>query len=511
MKIHGTAPPPQAHLDPRSLARRNEFQSAHGRHYDVAIIGAGISGSRTFHELRRHGHRVLLIDRGDFACGTTQASGMMVWGGLLYLKDLDFSTVRKLSRARDSLIEQLPDQVRTECLRYLPGKKSLRNRHIVHAGMMLYWLIGSLKRRFPQFQPDFPELVILAKNHFRGSLSFEEAVLKTSDCRFSLEWILPFLDSHGTALNHCASSAITFDAGTRTWRLDLLDRLHGHEATATVRFIVNAAGVWTDHVNNSLGIESPYRHELSKGVYLSIRRPKALHKILIFDTGENGDTLTLSPWGPVALCGPTETRVTQIHEGFQPTPDDVRSLLKSVNTNLKHRCEAEDIVSLRCGIRPLAVNRGFSKIVHPLELSRRHLVHHDRSRNAIAIYGGKLTSCGDMAEQVRSLLQPELPRRQPTSPRVLESPAMEAFPGIASPVHGAAWCRDHEHCHTLQDYLRRRTNIAQWIPRGGLGKHSEHLEALRAIAQVFSSEPKVDLADYQALVSERHDAILSKI
>ena len=63
---------------------------------------------------------------------------------------------------------------------------------------------------------------------------------------------------------------------------------------------------------------------------------------------------------------------------------------------------------MRCGIRPLAVRRGFSKKAYPLELSRKHLIHGDRARQVVAVYGGKLTSCGLLAGQVRTLLAPYL-------------------------------------------------------------------------------------------------------
>ena len=178
---------------PESVGERRgrSFRAVDGEQYDVAIIGAGISGARIFHELCRCGYRVLLLDRGDFAGGTSQTSGMMIWGGLLYLKDFDLPTVIKLCRARDQLIEQMPGKVRTESIRYLPGHRGLRNRHVVRAGMMLYWLLGSWERRFPGSEAIFAGQELLKAGRFRDLLIFEEAVLKMSDSRFAIEWIFP--------------------------------------------------------------------------------------------------------------------------------------------------------------------------------------------------------------------------------------------------------------------------------------------------------------------------------
>ena len=439
---------------------------------------------------------------------------MMIWGGILYLKDFHLRTVLKLCRARDQLIEQMPEKVAPLSLRYLPGKESLRNRHVVRMGMMLYWLLGSFQRRFPGCEAAFAEWQMLKAGRFRPSLTFEEAMLKVSDCRFTLEWILPFIAPRTTALNHCATENARFDPSSGDWRLELRDRLGGHEAAVTAHFIVNSAGVWTDSLNNQLGIESPYRHELSKGVYVSFRRPESLHQILVFDTGENADTLTFVPWGPVAMWGPTETPVAEIGQAFSVSPEDIRSLLLLANRNLHTRYGVEDIVSMRCGIRPLAVRRGFSKAAYPLELSRKHLIHHDHSRHAVVVYGGKLTSCGLMAEQVRCLLAGHLRPGPAALPTPLGSPRGERFPGLNEPVPSAEWCRDREHCYTLEDYLRRRTNIAQWVPRAGLGIHSENLEALRKIARVFCrNEAAVDdaITAYQQDVRDRHDDVLAAV
>jgi glycerol-3-phosphate dehydrogenase len=215
------------------------------------------------------------------------------------------------------------------------------------------------------------------------------------------------------------------------------------------------------------------------------------------------------------MFGPTETRVTELDEGFTVAPEDVRSLLRLANQNLGAEYRAEDIVSLRCGVRSLAVRRSFSKVVHPLELSRKHLIHQDRTRQVVAVYGGKLTSGGMLAEAVLARLAPHLPKPAAvTQSNGSAAGPLEHFPGMAEPVPAAAWCRDHEHCHTLDDYLRRRTNIAQWLPCGGLGAKSENLSALRRLAGTFhltDADAEQAVITYQNQVRDRHDAILAAI
>jgi glycerol-3-phosphate dehydrogenase len=119
-----------------------------------------------------------------------------------------------------------------------------------------------------------------------------------------------------------------------------------------------------------------------------------------------------------------------------------------------------------------------------------------------------------MADEVRARLSPHLPPAQPSPPPSLKPPPTELFPGLSESVPSAAWCREREHCHTLEDYLRRRTNIDQWIPRGGLGVRSQNTETLRQIARVFCrNEAAVDetIAACQRRVREQHDDILAAV
>ena len=99
--------------------------------------------------------------------------------------------------------------------------------------------------------------------------------------------------------------------------------------------LLNCAGVWTDKVNEQFGIQSPYKHVYSKGVFVGYERPDN-HKLpLIFEMGEHGDTLTFIPWGPVSLWGPTETMEKSIENGYSVTPDDIHFLLKHASRNLE--------------------------------------------------------------------------------------------------------------------------------------------------------------------------------
>jgi glycerol-3-phosphate dehydrogenase len=458
--------------------------------FDVAIIGGGINGACLFDRLSRQGARVLLLDRGDFAGGTSQASGMMIWGGLLYLRKLDLRTVCKLSRARDRMIQQMPEEVMPSPYRYIIDHKAGRSRWLAQAALAFYWLLSRGRRTPPCYQRKFDELRFLNHRRQEGSLVFEEGLLRQADSRFVLHWITRNVSVRQTALNHCELEGGAYDPRGRLWTLNLSDGVGGRTLEARARYVVNCAGVWTDAVNRAFHIQTPYRHALSKGVYLGLRRPKALNHPLIFEMGEAGDTLTLTPWGPVALWGPTETAVASIEEGRQVTAEDVEFLLRHYNRNLGEKITRRDIVSLRCGIRPLAVRAGDKADCYPLDLSRRQHVVRDPALPWISTYGGKLTGCIPLAEKVARALRPALPAPRESRERPVLQPLEAAprvcFPGLDETVPSLPWCVENELCCTLEDYLRRRTNLAQWVPRGGLGATGENRPHLLKLAAAQS-------------------------
>lgn len=502
---------------PAPNLRAERLAAARTDVFDAVIIGGGVNGACLYDHLCRHGYRVALLDRGDFACGTSQASAMMVWGGLLYLRCLDFGSVYKFSRARDSMIREMGDLLSPRVFRYCAAPEAILGKYIVLSGLYAYWLIGHFNRRHPTLEGRYPEERLLARNG--GSVTYEEGFLKTSDSRFVLHWITPHGLPRGVALNYCEVDGGAYDAAEKLWRLEAGDRLGTAQFEVRARLVVNCAGVWTDRVNAAFDIRSPYRHAFSKGVFVSFPRP-ADHTIpLIFETGAHGDVITSVPWGPVAMWGPTETAIDYPDHGFVATPEDLRFLLDHRNRCLKDASRMEDIVALRCGVRPLAVKADFRSDVYPLELSRRFRIVADPERPWISTYGGKLTGCTELAAEVarrgRSFLPPP-PAAEPAAPghRPAEVPSTR-FPGLQDPVPDPAWCRAQEFCCTLEDYLRRRTDIAQWVPRGGLGRQDENLPQIRALCLALTDGDKdaadAELGRYRGQVATDFDAVLDAV
>lgn len=428
---------------------------------------------------------------------------MMIWGGLLYLTRLDFNTVYKLSRSRDQLLDHYPQAVHAQYYRYLPLKSGWQMRPLVKAFFDFYRLLGGLRRGPNCLEEGFAEKEFVAMSRYRGSVAYEEAMLTTSDTRFVLDLIRRHDSPASIPLNYVKLEQGEYNSSQRMWHLALRDQFNASESIVRTRLVINAAGAHTDQVNQNFGIKSPFKHSFSKGVFISFARPAEHDSPLIFELGQNRDVLTFIPWGPVSCWGPTETAVHDLHGAGEPTMDDVNFLLEQANHSFKNSVSPQAIISYRSGVRPLAVSADYHAERYPLELSRHHRIHVTTSRPWISVYGGKFTSAinisNDIEKKVRALL--DTPRHQPLKLSSLQAvPHDTMFPGLDAKFPSIRYCVEHEYCMTISDYLRRRTNISQWVARNGLGNLHENLSYIKQLEKQLprsaSQHPEHSLEQY---------------
>ena len=471
------------------MSRSQKWDLLSSTTFDVAIIGGGINGACVYYKLCSEGYRVLLIDKGDFSSATSQASAMMAWGGLLYLDSFDFSTVWQLSRSRDRLIRDNSSSVSATRFRYV----SNQSKKSVLAALYFYWLLGLARRRMPFQENNFSESAFLRDKFSRDSLVYEEACVQPSDARFVLRWILGYQNEFHVPLNYCEAQSCVFDSLERVWKLEIKNAFTGQVVTGSAKTVINAAGVWTEELNRRAGIDTPYKHIFGKGVFLAFERFQGHELPLILDAGERTQSLCLIPWGPVSLWGPTETQLDSLDSAFHVDPEEVRFLLQRLNHHLKTAVNASSIVSLRCGVRPLAVHKSYSGCGRTLEISRRHRVFADPAYPWISLYGGKITSCIALAEETMQQLQMRI------------KPSCDKIEPESEP---------DEMCCTLEDYLRRRTNISQWTPRGGLGFRNQHRSELFSMAMEIhqdSDRAEQDLLRYEAKIKKEFDDVIQEV
>ena len=238
---------------------------------------------------------------------------------------------------------------------------------------------------------------------------------------------------------------------------------------------------------------------------ICIPRPAGHADTLVFDDVDEG--FSLVPWGPVSIWGSTEETVTSPTR-CRADGDDVARLLARLNRHTRLDVQPDDVVSIRCGVRGLVVGRDVPDVPDPCQLSKRWQVHVDRDRPWVSVYGGKITSSPSVAHRVAAVLNRQLGRPARPVARPHRVAPTTTFPGMPDPVPTAVWCRTEDGCRTLDDYLRRRTDIAQWVPRGGFGRDGEHRPALLQIAADLHDDAEAAVDAYAAQVERDHDAVL---
>jgi glycerol-3-phosphate dehydrogenase len=463
---------------------------------ETLVIGGGITGACFFHVAARRGREVLLVERGDFASGTSQASGMMIWGGLLYLKNLEFKLVRKFSRSRDRLLARRPDQADVRRIVFLPLLRGGRPGWFVWAGLQLYRALSNFRRGPVLPSPCTAEELGFRGGRFARGWSYEEGFLRSSDALFCLDWLVGS-GRFERALNHTLIASLTWDGQARLFHVVLRDSITGRERKVEARRVVNCAGPWADSVNKEWGVSTSTRHHHSKGVYLLLRNAGD-EQALAMEMEHEGDALCWVPWGPVAMWGPTETDITHPDEG-RATTEDVDFLLERLNRNSARRWTRDDILNVRVGTRPLALPPG-RKVSYSLDLSRRAILEEHPEIPWSTAFGGKLSGALDFAILMHERIHGDKirPNGFPVAPPRARPTTRENFGGMS--LVDPAWCRDHEACRTLEDYLRRRTNAGQWIAHGGIGRSREHLGDLARIASILHPDDldgaKADLDSY---------------
>ncbi|HET9215495.1 MAG TPA: FAD-dependent oxidoreductase [Terriglobia bacterium] len=496
--------------------RYAESDAAQSEVFDVVVIGAGVTGACLFHQLRQKGFRVLLADKSDFSGGTSQASAMMLWGGLAYLRSFDIPTVFRLCTAREALIRGMRDCAQPRTFRYIVPNPRAGNRVLVQSALYLYWLLGGFRRSRPRAPEQFSEAPLLREIR-RNCFEYEEAYLPDSDARFVMQWILRARDIENPALNYCQLRDGHFDSPSSQWRLEFEDRILKRSCSIKAKIVVNAAGVWADSINENFGVETPCKHVLSKGVFIGLRRDPSHVTPLIIEKADQ-DCYALIPWGPISVWGPTETLTSDVHHGFNVTAADIHLLVDEYDKHFARPLRPEDVISLRCGVRGLAVPRSMpvDQYRRTQGLSRKFVVYRDPQRPWITIHGGKLTGCVPIADSVlrlvRQSIQPSM--ASPILEEMSATPTLESFPGLKEKVPSADWCA-REGCWFLEDYLRRRSNIAQWVPRGALGHFNENAGHLERLASRFltghdTRSPYAAVKDYQHEIETRYDRVLSE-
>ena len=525
--------------------------------FDVLVIGGGITGAGVALDAATRGLRTALVERGDFASGTSSKSSKLIHGGLRYLQNGDIRLVYEALHERQRLLRNAPHLVRV-----LPfmipvlTKDGVISRKIARGlgtAMWMYdltggWRIGKRHRRL-KADAAFAHLPTMPRERLASAYLYFDAA--TDDARLTLA-VVRTAARHGAAVANRSrvTSFIRDDAG----RIDgaVVDT-GGGEVTIHARVVVSATGVWTDVVRALDEESDPDSIRPAKGIHLTVSWDKVRNDIaVVIPVPRDKRSLFVVPWGPRpdgtyahTYIGTTDTDYDGPLDDPQCTGDDVAYVLGALNRSITTGVTTDDVTGQWAGLRPLVKAAASGRTA---DLSRGHQVA-TSDAGLIRVTGGKLTTYRAMADDTVDAVQRALGTRgrsrtkklklvgadgyKDPTPRgadahlagrygteAAEVKALIAFdPSLAEPlVPGLPYVRAeavyavrHERATALDDVLARRT-------RAHLFDRAASLAAAPAVAALIGPELGWDadetarqVADYRQLCeTEQHAAVVTE-
>ena len=390
-------------------SREAHIDRIDGGVFDVLVVGGGINGAVASAALAGRGASVALIDRGDFGSFTSQESSNLVWGGFKYLENYELLLVWKLCRSRNRLMKAYPDNIKEISFLASLDETSPFAPWFAALGAFGYWGIGQFGTRHPRLLSkesiDADEPAVDTTN-VRGGIEYRDAYLIDNDARFVFSFVRSAIEAGASAANYVELVSARRE-GNR-WKAHLRDVDSGQEYTTTASTIVNAAGPFVDGLNTSWGLQTNHRIVYSKGIHLVVPRLTTNdHQRVLAFFDDTQRLFYVIPMGRRSVIGTTDTRVD---EPFTEVDDGDRTfLLEQINRrlNLTTPLTIDDIIAERCGVRPLVVKSsgGDQRDVDWTSLSRKHAVETDKQQRVVTVFGGKLTDCLNVGEEVAEAIE----------------------------------------------------------------------------------------------------------
>ncbi|MEO5852189.1 MAG: glycerol-3-phosphate dehydrogenase/oxidase [Nocardioides sp.] len=382
--------------DARDEALRALEATGTGEHLDVLVVGGGIVGAGVALDAVTRGLSTGLVEQRDLASGTSSRSSKLVHGGLRYLEMFDFALVKEALEERGLLLTRLaPHLVRPVPFLY-PLHKAYE-RPYVGAGLVLYdgmAMAGKYDMGVPKHKHLFRKQVAriapdLKTDELHGAIRYYDC--QVDDARLVMT-IARTAASHGAHVAPRTEVVGFVREGERVVGVRARDLETGREIDIRARVVVNAAGVWTDDIQDLVGGRGSLHVQASKGIHLVVPRDRIRSEAGIITKTEKS-VLFVIPWGRHWIIGTTDTPWDLDKAHPAASRADIDYLLGQVNTILREPLDHDDIEGVWAGLRPLL--RGESEPTS--RISREHTVVAPVP-GLVMIAGGKLTTYRVMAK-----------------------------------------------------------------------------------------------------------------
>jgi glycerol-3-phosphate dehydrogenase len=515
---------------------RQPLSELDGREFDVVVIGAGVNGTSGAHHLAAEGYSVLIVDKNDFATGSSSRSSRLLHCGLRFIEPGEGLGYRKptvwepllkpgtflknLGRARDAM--NVRTQIGTTMAQRLFGfrfhfpvwKGDFYKPWQVSAGMRLVEAVGP-KGGIPMEIDRISGAEALRRPLLKWLRRPEDLLSVHSWKEFRYEWperivmdtILDAQRMGAIARNHTAVTELKRDGDV--WRIGLKDGFGGGTARVAAKSVLNTTGIWTDRVNRMASETVGRRIMGTKGIHIMFRLPPECDGLAICTHTTTREPFYLIPWRGMHYAGPTDVAYEGDIDDIRAEEDEIRFLVNEVNDLIPGAgVKREDVCFSWAGVRPLTYSPD-----EPMGL-RGHRIHDLTAEGMPNVFN--MTSSPiqshrlagkQLSEAVKGKIRPsgkpqEISYDAKPYPDAPDSPTLlNHWDGvrIADLRHAA----QHEQPATLEDLLFRRVG-AGWT-------ETMAREGARVAAESVSDilgwdEKRIDkeVNDYLGTIAHRH-------
>jgi glycerol-3-phosphate dehydrogenase len=388
-----------------STARREVKHTLTQNHFDLIVIGGGITGAGIALDASKRGMKVALLEMQDFAAGTSSRSTKLVHGGLRYLKQFEVKMVAEVGKEREIVYENGPHVTTPEWMLLPLHKGGTFGKFSTSIGLKLYDYLAGVKRSERRSMLSVSETLtkepLVKKDGLKGGGYYVE--YRTDDARLTIEVMKEAVAHGATALNYMKSQRFLYD-NKKVVGIEAEDMVSGGSIEVRGSKIVNAAGPWVDDVRGKDYSTNNKQLRLTKGAHIVIDQSKfPLQQAVYFDTPD-GRMVFAIPRDGKAYVGTTDTFFDSEKSSPHMTSGDRDYILDAIHFMFPDvSVGKEDVESSWAGVRPLIFEKGKD----PSEISRKDEVWEAES-GLITIAGGKLTGYRKMGEHVVDLVSKQL-------------------------------------------------------------------------------------------------------
>jgi glycerol-3-phosphate dehydrogenase len=513
------------------IAREDALQALAAEHFDVVVIGGGITGAGVALDAATRGYSVALVEKADYAAGTSSRSSKLVHGGLRYLQNFDLGLVREALLERQLMVQLAPHLVHPLPL-VVAAFDNQRPDRAVGAGLHLYDVMSveRLRSRRPrrlrrqegepaEWSPDRhrtidgEEVVRLVpalreRAPTAGYLFYD---CQTDDSRLVLT-VLGEAERFGTVMANGVEVTELCEQAGRATGVAVRDVHSGDELTIQADNVVNATGVWADRIRpEELHDEAEVpRIRPSRGTHITLRREDVpLVAGAIVPAGA-GRSIFALPWLGRTLIGTTDNDYEGGLDHVPPSGNDVDYLLEATNAFFGTSLGPQDITGAYAGVRPL-ISTGDPK--KSVDISRKAELY-ETSSGMITITGGKLTTWRRMARMAVDRLVERDNRDAPC--RTHEIPLgyavlpddLPRVEGVPDHAYGALAGRYGHAAHDVLRVAAEHGELAQPIVPGlpdllAEAAHAARKEQVTSVADVLFRRTRLALLAARELERDR--------